>query len=78
MLAAGMLYEVLVPNYFERHRVRPGITGLAQAKGLRGSTADAEAAKARIEWDLKYVQDWSFWLDLLIVIETVRSELRLR
>ena len=74
MLAAGGLYEILVPNYFERHRVRPGITGLAQARGLRGSTVDAALAKARIDLDLQYVQNWSFALDLRILVETVWTE----
>jgi lipopolysaccharide/colanic/teichoic acid biosynthesis glycosyltransferase len=74
MLAAGDLYENLVPNYFERHRVRPGLTGLAQARGLRGSTVDATLAKARIDLDLQYVQNWSFALDLGILIETFWTE----
>jgi len=74
MLAAGVPYEILVPNYFERHRMKPGITGLAQARGLRGSTADVELAKARIDLDLKYIQNWSLTLDLRIIIETVWRE----
>jgi polysaccharide biosynthesis protein PslA len=74
MLAGGVRYEILVPNYFERHRVRPGLTGLAQARGLRGSTRNAELAKARVDLDLKYIQDWSFGLDLRIIMETVLTE----
>ena len=74
MLAGGFLYEVLVPNYFERHIVKPGLTGLAQARGLRGCTADAERAKARIDQDLKYIENWSLALDLRIIMETVRTE----
>lgn len=74
MLAGGMLYEDLVPYYFERCRVRPGITGLAQVSGLRGSTTDATAARARIERDLDYIRQWSFWLDVRILIQTARSE----
>lgn len=74
MLAAGVAYETLVPNYFERHRVRPGVTGLAQARGFRGSTVDAAPAKARIDLDLMYIQEWSFLLDLRIIVETVRAE----
>jgi lipopolysaccharide/colanic/teichoic acid biosynthesis glycosyltransferase len=75
MLAGGMLYEKLVPDYFERHRVRPGITGLAQTNGLRGSTEDPSAAIARIERDLEYIDNWSLRLDLRLLIETVRTEL---
>ena len=74
MLAAGVPYEILVPGYFERHRVRPGLTGLAQARGFRGSTVDAEFAKARIASDLEYIQNWSFMLDMRIIIETVWRE----
>jgi polysaccharide biosynthesis protein PslA len=75
MLAGGLPYEALVPNYLERHRVRPGLTGLAQAQGLRGSTVDTDLARARIEQDFKYIQSWSLGLDLRIMIETVRTEL---
>ena len=74
MLAAGVPYEILVPNYFERHRVRPGVTGLAQARGFRGSTEGAEPAIARIDLDLKYIQNWSFALDLRLILETMRTE----
>jgi lipopolysaccharide/colanic/teichoic acid biosynthesis glycosyltransferase len=74
MLAAGVPYEILVPNYFERHRLKPGLTGLAQARGFRGSTANAECAKARIDLDLKYIQTCSFMLDLRIILETLWSE----
>jgi lipopolysaccharide/colanic/teichoic acid biosynthesis glycosyltransferase len=75
MLAAGLPYEFLVPNYFERHRVRPGLSGLAQAKGFRGCTDDAKRAKTRIDLDLQYIQNWSFGLDLRIILETLRTQL---
>jgi len=75
MLAAGVVYEELVPYYFQRHRVRPGITGLAQAMGFRGSTEDATLAIARIDMDLKYINSWSFQFDLWILVETARKEL---
>jgi lipopolysaccharide/colanic/teichoic acid biosynthesis glycosyltransferase len=73
-LAGGLPYEVLVTNYFERHRVRPGLSGLAQANGFRGSTTDANLAKARIDLDLHYIQNWSFGLDLRIILRTIRSQ----
>jgi lipopolysaccharide/colanic/teichoic acid biosynthesis glycosyltransferase len=74
MLAAGMLYEDLVPYYFQRHAVRPGITGLAQVSGLRGSTEDGEAAIARVDCDLDYIEHRSLQLDLAIIIRTARKE----
>jgi exopolysaccharide biosynthesis polyprenyl glycosylphosphotransferase len=74
MLAADHLYENLVPYYFQRHSVRPGITGLAQVSGCRGSTARANDAINRIDYDLEYIETWSLWLDIKIIIKTVRRE----
>lgn len=74
MLAGGMLYEELVPYYFERHRMRPGITGLAQVNGFRGSTEDPVLAKARIDHDLAYADHWSLDLDLRIIARTAYRE----
>jgi lipopolysaccharide/colanic/teichoic acid biosynthesis glycosyltransferase len=74
MRAGGMTYEALVPFYFERHRVRPGLTGLAQTNELRGSTADAKFARARIVYDLAYVEHWSVLLDLRILWTTFKTE----
>lgn len=74
MRAGGLLYEHLVPNYHLRHRMRPGMTGLAQINRLRGSTSDAKFAKARIEYDIAYTSSWSLVLDLRILWLTFKTE----
>lgn len=76
MLAAGRLYEELVPDYHRRHAMRPGITGLAQLRGLRGPTVRPAKARARILCDLYYIKHYSVWLDVKILFGTLVSELR--
>lgn len=75
MQAASTLYESLVPYYFQRHAIRPGITGLAQVSGCRGSTVNADLATARVDYDLEYIERWSLWLDVKIIWWTVRREI---
>ena len=62
-------YEI-VAEYAFRHRVKPGITGLAQVKGHRGAVSTPEALKSRIAYDLYYIDHWSLWLDLKILAMT--------
>ncbi|UNK49661.1 undecaprenyl-phosphate glucose phosphotransferase [Lysobacter sp. S4-A87] len=64
-------YKVIVQNYMQRHRVKPGITGWAQVNGLRGETDTVDKMAARVEYDLHYMQNWSLWLDLRIIAITV-------
>ena len=75
MLAGGQLYEGLVPYYFERHTVKPGVTGLAQIKGLRGPTIDGHLARQRIEQDLRYIETLSIRQDIAILWQTAKREL---
>ena len=74
MLAGGLLYEQFTPYYFQRHNMRPGITGLAQVSGYRGSTTVPLSAIERLDHDLRYIEKWSFWLDLSIIARTVIRE----
>ena len=70
-VAHNELYRKLIKNYMIRHKVKPGITGLAQVHGLRGETDTLEKMKARIEYDLAYLRNWSLRLDLQIVWKTI-------
>ena len=64
-------YRKLIKGYMVRHKVPPGITGLAQINGCRGETAQLEQMQARIDYDLEYLRHWSLLLDLKILARTV-------
>ncbi|WP_193335466.1 sugar transferase [Devosia beringensis] len=72
--AAGLPYDQVVPYYSYRHAMRPGLTGWAQANGLRGPTFDRDLAKARIDHDVAYIQNFSVFLDLRIIAQTATRE----
>jgi lipopolysaccharide/colanic/teichoic acid biosynthesis glycosyltransferase len=74
MLIEGRRYEDLAPYYWMRHSVLPGLSGWAQANGLRGATDSAAEARNRLDHDIAYVQNASLLLDLAIVLKTVRRE----
>jgi putative colanic acid biosynthesis UDP-glucose lipid carrier transferase len=65
-------YRKLIKGYMLRHKVKPGITGWAQVNGLRGETATLDKMHARIQYDLDYLRNWSLWLDLWIILKTVK------
>ncbi|HBQ5088803.1 TPA: undecaprenyl-phosphate glucose phosphotransferase, partial [Klebsiella pneumoniae] len=64
-------YRSLIQGYMLRHKVKPGITSLAQINGWRGETDTLEKMEKRIEYDLLYIRGWSIWLDLKIIFLTV-------
>jgi putative colanic acid biosynthesis UDP-glucose lipid carrier transferase len=64
------LYKDKLAMYMQRHRVKPGITGWAQINGHRGETDTDEKMAHRVQFDLYYIQHWSFWMDLKIIVWT--------
>lgn len=66
----NQLYKSQIPRYMLRHKVKPGMTGWAQVNGFRGETDTPEKMAIRIEHDLWYIQNWSLWLDLKILLMT--------
>jgi len=70
-VAHNELYRELIKGYMMRHKVKPGITGWAQINGWRGETEDVTQMKRRVEHDLWYIRNWSFWLDMKIFFLTL-------
>lgn len=73
-LAAGQRFNEVLPYYDYRLIMRPGLTGWAQANGFRGPTDNMSRARLRIEHDVAYIQNFSFMLDLKIMLRTLRRE----
>lgn len=70
-LAHDEHYGAVIPNYHLRFRTRPGLTGLAQIKGLRGGTSAVEAMAARVDADNDYIERWTLSGDIKILLMTV-------
>jgi exopolysaccharide biosynthesis polyprenyl glycosylphosphotransferase len=66
-------YEQKIARYARRHNVLPGITGWAQVNGFRGETGTDEKMRGRVDHDLYYIDNWSPWLDLRILLKTLLS-----
>ena len=63
-------------KYLIRHWIKPGITGWAQVNGFRGETKTKEAMQKRVDLDIWYIENWSFWLDMRIVFMTIYNGLK--
>jgi putative colanic acid biosynthesis UDP-glucose lipid carrier transferase len=63
-------YSQKITGYLARHRIKPGMTGLAQVRGYRGETKDVDLMAKRVEYDIEYINNWSVGLDLTIIAET--------
>ncbi len=70
-LAHDQYYGALVPAYVHRFRARPGITGLAQISGFRGEIHSLDGMVGRVDADNTYIDQWSLWLDIKILVKTV-------
>ena len=66
----NMTFAKTIENYEARHKVKPGITGWAQVNGLRGETT-LESMQSRVAFDVWYIENWSLWLDIRILFQTV-------
>ena len=67
----GKPIETLIPNYHQRHAVRPGITGLAQIRGNRGPVESLAMGRERVRYDVEYIERYSIWLDVRILLKTL-------
>tara|TARA_B110000208_G_scaffold175028_1_gene220230 strand:- start:1389 stop:1796 length:408 start_codon:yes stop_codon:yes gene_type:complete len=69
-------YSTLLPDYLVRHYSKPGITGWAQVNGYRGETKELNDMKKRVEFDIYYIENWNFLLDLKIIFLTVYNMIK--
>jgi len=71
MLRHTEIYSELIQNYLIRHYVKPGITGWAQLSGYRGETDELWKMEKRVEYDMVYIENWTFFWDLKIIWHTL-------
>src|SRR5690606_4991267 len=67
-------FKTKIPRYMERHREKSGMTGWAQINGLRGDTSIED----RLKYDLYYIENWSLWLDIKIILRTILQTILFR
>ena len=68
------IYKQLLERYMLRHRVKPGITGWAQIHGYRCEMDTVDKMEKRVQFDLYYIQNWSLWIDVRIVLRTALGD----
>jgi lipopolysaccharide/colanic/teichoic acid biosynthesis glycosyltransferase len=67
----GQLCHEILREYAQRNRVKPGITGWAQVSGFRGAVEDAAILSERVKHDIYYIDNWSLWFDIEILMRTL-------
>ncbi len=70
-------YSRIIDTFMIRHLIKPGITGLSQIRGLRGETLDSFLMRNRVKVDIFYLEKWTFFLDIKIILLTIRALIRL-
>ena len=73
MLLHTEMYRKVIDKYMVRHFSRPGITGYAQVTGFRGETRYIDQMEGRVKKDIEYIENWTFLLDLKIIVKTVTN-----
>lgn len=73
MLHHTEVYSQLIDKYMVRHFCKPGITGYAQVTGFRGETKELWQMEGRVQRDIWYIENWTFWLDIKIILLTAVS-----
>ena len=76
MVAQTEMYSELIDKYMLRHTIKPGITGWAQVRGYRGQTEELWQMEKRVEYDVWYAENWTFFLDVKIIVRTVWNALK--
>ena len=76
MLSQSEIFKKIVKKYMVRHFVKPGITGLAQVKGCRGEIETDADIKNRVKYDIFYIENWSFFLDVKIILQTIKNAVK--
>jgi len=76
MVAQTEMYSALIDKYMLRHTIKPGITGWAQVRGYRGQTEELWQMEKRVEFDVWYAENWTFFLDLKIIFRTIWNAIR--
>jgi putative colanic acid biosynthesis UDP-glucose lipid carrier transferase len=71
MLSHTEAYKKVIPTFMQRHVVKPGITGMAQASGFRGEIKTSEDISRRVALDITYIRQWTLWLDFQIIGKTI-------
>tara|TARA_B110000483_G_scaffold135573_1_gene162266 strand:+ start:33 stop:488 length:456 start_codon:yes stop_codon:yes gene_type:complete len=78
MVERDIYYSRLFGSFLKRHKCNPGLTSWAQVNGLRGATPNSDSMKKRMEFDLWYLNNWTIWSDIYIILKTFMHFLNIK